>query len=283
MSFEEEPESQIDFPLHQYTSERDSPPLFDRGAHGHAHYGPSPALNSDELGSDDTVSDDNLAPISSPISQFGVLKGQVEETQFVPVEHDTQPSMDYDISPITRRVLDNTESSSASLLPPVMAMPLLERRDTPILSDSPEFRFGKPPKPNSMKLTRALPGPNRPHQKEATDREILIPPKSSLPVADRGMVPPATETEKKLTILSAAPSTTLRTLPSHGGPPKGTFGLEEQLNSTLPATQTKLTHLLDQATAHNNENAEVGGSRSLRQTIEHVSGARRILEEASPR
>lgn len=283
MSFQEEPESQIDFPLHQYTNERDSPPPFDCVTNRHRHHEPNPAHKSVEPGSDDTIPDGNTAAISSPISHHEALRSQVEETQFVPVEHDTQPSVDYDISPITQRVLDNTESASASLPPPMMAMPLLERRDTPVLPDSSGFRFGKPPNPNSMILTRPLPGPNRPRKKEMTNAEMLMPHKSSLPVIDRGMASPVTSIETKLTMLSQAPSTTVITLPSHGGPPKGIFAYEEQLDSTLMATQTEPNHLLDQATAQNSETSEVSGSRSLRQTVEHVSGARRIPEEASPR
>jgi hypothetical protein len=186
MSFQEEPESQIDFPLHQHTNERDSPPPFDCDPHGHANLEPSPVPNSDEAGSDDTVPDNNTAPISNAALQHDTLGSQVEDTQYVPIEYDTQPSMDYDISPMTLRVLNNIESSSANLPPPMMAMPLLEMRDTPALPDSPEFRFGKPPKPNSMKLTRPLPGPNRPRQIDITNTEALTP-QGNLTVNDRGM------------------------------------------------------------------------------------------------
>jgi hypothetical protein len=192
MSFQEEPESQIDFLLYPYPNERGPPPPFGCGADKHAKHEPSPANKSDEPGSDDTIPDGNLSVISSPVSQHRVLQSQVEETQFVPVESDTQPSMDYDISPTTRRVLDNTELSSTRLPPPFIAIPLLEREDTPVVSDIPEFRFGKPPNSNNMKLTRPIPGPTRPHQKEMTNTESLMPPEGSLPVNDRGMVPPAT-------------------------------------------------------------------------------------------
>lgn len=190
MSFREEPESQIDFPLHQYTNKRSFSPPFDCGADRHAHHEQSPAHERDQPGSDDTIPDSNTAAISSLISAHEVLKSQVEDTQFIPVENDTQPSVNYDISPITRRVLDNIESTSPSLPPPVMAMPILERRDTPALSDGPGFRFGKPPNPNSMKLTRPLPGPNRPRKKEMTNAELFMPPEGNLPVTDRGMASP---------------------------------------------------------------------------------------------
>jgi hypothetical protein len=190
MSFQEEPESQIDFSLHQHTNERDSPPPFDCGADRHAHHEPSPAHKSNQPGSDDTIPDSNTAEISSPISAHEVLKSQVGETQFVPVENDTQLSVNYNISPIARRVLDNIESTSPSLPPPVMAMPILERRDAPVLSDGAGFRFGKPPNPNCMKLTRPLPGPNRPRKKEMVNAELFMPPEGNLSIADRGMTPP---------------------------------------------------------------------------------------------
>lgn len=90
-------------------------------------------------------------------------------------------------------------------------------------------------------------------------------------------------TETKLTTFSVAPSTTTRILPCYSGPPKGTFAYEKQLDSTLLSTQAEPTQFPGQETTKTSENNEVGSSRSAIQTIEHVTGARRIPEKASPR
>jgi hypothetical protein len=279
MSFQEEPESQIDFFPYQHTNEQDSPPPLDCDDHADVQHEPRPLRNSN----DDPVLGDNIAPISSPHSQHGVLRSQVEETQFVSIERDTQPSTNYDISPTTKRVLENTESTSARLSPPLMVTPLLERREVPALPDSPKFHFGKPPKPDSMNLTRRPPGPIRPGQVEVTNMETLTSSQDSLPVNDRGMAPPATGPETNLTTVPVTPSTAIGTLPSCDGPPRVTFTLEDDPDSALPDTQTESTHSPDQGTAQTDEVVGVNRSKLHFQSTSTLSDSRSRTGEPLPR
>jgi hypothetical protein len=279
MSAQEEPESQIDFSLYQHTNEQDSPPPLDCDDHADAQHEPHRLRN----GNDDPVLDDNIAPISSPHSQHGVLRSQVEETQFVSIERDTQLSINYDMSPTTRRVLENTESSSAKLSPPLMVIPLLERREVPALPDSPKFRFGKPPKPDNMNLTRRPPGPIRPGQLEVTNMETLASSQDSLPVTDRAMSSLATGPETNLTTVPVTPSTAIRTQPGCDGPPGVTFTLEEDPDSALPDTPTEPTHSPDQATAQTDEVVRVNSSKLHFQSTPTLSDSRSRIEEPLPR
>src|SRR5208282_5833851 len=121
MSFEEEPESQFDFTVHGHMNEIESPPAFLRQAH--TYRARVPERNGDEPGSDDTIPD---PAVPSPTLQNNELKSQVEETQYVALELDTQPTTEFDVSPITQRVLENTDLNSASVPPPAMNVLLLE-------------------------------------------------------------------------------------------------------------------------------------------------------------
>jgi hypothetical protein len=162
---EDEPESQFDFIVHGHMNEVDSPSAFIREAHAYREMLPS--QNGDDPGSDDTIPEINSAAVPSPRLHSDELKSQVEETQYVALEPDTQPSTEFDVSPLTRRVLDNTHSSSASVPPPTMNMLRLDRPDALDVTETPQFRYGRPPKP-SMNLTRSLTKPPRPNQEIAT-------------------------------------------------------------------------------------------------------------------
>jgi hypothetical protein len=172
MSSEEELESQFDFALHRHMNEIDSPPAFVREAQAYRER--VPARNSDEPGSDDTMPEVDSAAISSPKLQDDELKSQVEETQYVALELDTQPMTEFDVSPITRRVLNNTDSNSTSVPQPGMDALLLERRDASGVLETPEFRFGPAPKPNSMNLSRPPKPPHRNQETAKMDTQMLI-------------------------------------------------------------------------------------------------------------
>lgn len=176
MSSEEEPKSQFDFTLHGHMNEKDSPPAFVREAHAYRER--VPARSNAEPGSDDTIPEVNSATVSSPRLPIDALKSQVEETQYVTLELDTQPTTEFDVSPITRRVLDNTDSIWASVPPPPVDAPLLERRDTPDIDVS-DFRYGPAPK-KSLNLSRPHKPPRR--DQEAATVETQKPVRRSLQV-----------------------------------------------------------------------------------------------------
>ncbi len=286
MSFQEEPESQIEILSYQHTNVRDSPPLFNSDPHEHTHHKPSLAQNRDEPSSENTLLGDKTPLFSSPVSNNDALESQVEDTQFVPIETDTQPSVDYDISPTTRRFLENTESSSAELPPPMILTPLLERQNIPALPDGPGFRFGKPPKPSNMKLIRPPPGPSRTHHEETTNAETIMPPmihKASSSLNGKGMVTSAILFRTKLTELSVALSTTAKTLTSRGGPSNGTFPVELDLDSTHLETPTEITHWQDQVIAQTDEFPGFGGQQCQSQSISIASNSQCGIRMASPR
>lgn len=282
MSLQEEPESQIDEPLYQHTSEQDSPLPLNCDDLADAELKPRRPPHNDEPGSDDSVLDCNASQISSPLSQKGDLQSQVEDTQFFPIERDTQPSFDYDMSPTTRRVLENTEPNSAKTLLSVIAMPLLERPVVPVVSDGPEFRFGKPPIQNNMKHTRPPSKPHRPGQSAVTNSENLMSSKCKLSAIEYGMVPPVTGTIPDLTRVHVTSSAAIKNLPSHGRPPTGNFAEEKDSDSALPHTGTDFVHSPDELLAQKAEVAIVSSPKPHFQSPT-LSSSHHRTEQSLPR
>jgi hypothetical protein len=286
MSFQEEPESQIDLTMQRDSERKDSPPLFDVDYHARANYEAYHPHSGNDHGSDDTVSDENTAQISIPLFQPRDLESQVGETQFVPIERDTQPSTDFDMSPTTRKVLENTESNSAMLPPPIMSMTLLERLDNPAVSDGPEFRFGKPPNAQNMNLRRPPPGPHRAGRletSEASSTEKLTFSKGNLPLVDAGVVRPGTEPITNLKIIQNVPSTAIKCLLSHGNPSQDDLSVGGNPDSALPDTQIESSHSSGEVTDQTNQVAEAGGLQLHSQAKLIVSSSRNRTGESLKR
>jgi hypothetical protein len=155
MPYQEEPESQVEPPLHGYMDDMEFPPREVRNEGVQEEQ--SIAEECTEVGSRDATPEDATAATQFESLRRNNSKSLVEETQFVDVELDTQGTDAYDISPTTRRAMDNMVLAPIAEAPPIMQTVFLERKpvDGPDLSS---FRFGVPPKADSMKLNRPLPG-----------------------------------------------------------------------------------------------------------------------------
>lgn len=155
MSYQEF-ESQSDISLHEHINKPDSSPTYACDTpefSEQTHVG-----NSSEPGNDETIPEPFNAPVSGPNMPHTDNESQVDGTQCVAIELETQPTAGFSISPNTRRVLENTDSGPINVPHLTMSTLFLERQDSPFSPNISSFRFGTPPKQNSMRHGKPLPG-----------------------------------------------------------------------------------------------------------------------------